>query len=119
MSVLRMPVCGSFLAQYWMLHRAALDFQHGLNGKPYLASPQESLDGLHFNLSHTQGAVAVAIARQPVGVDIEIQRDMPDLLEIAETVFADETIAAIANAARGPTAPFSFLSPLGTRRSTD
>ncbi len=81
---------------------SALDFQYGPNGKPYLASPQNSLDGLHFNLSHTQGAVAVAIARQPVGVDIEIQRDMPDLLEIAETVFAQETVSAIANAATGP-----------------
>ena len=79
-----------------------LKFQRGSNGKPYLASPQNGLDGLHFNLSHTQGAVAVAIAREPVGVDIEIQRDLPDFLEIAETVFADETVVAIANAAGCP-----------------
>ena len=78
---------------------SALEFRHGANGKPYLASSQDSL---HFNLSHTQGAVAVAIAREPVGVDIEIQRDLPDFLEIAETVFADETVVAIANAAGGP-----------------
>ena len=76
----------------------ALSFQRGPHGKPYLVSPN---DNLHFNLSHTQGAVAVALAREPVGVDIEMQRDLPDLLEIAETVFAPETVAAVAKSASG------------------
>ncbi len=78
---------------------SALAFQRGPHGKPYLVSNNDGSDRLHFNLSHTQGAVAIALAREPVGVDIEIQRDLPDLLEICETVFARKTITAIANAA--------------------
>jgi 4'-phosphopantetheinyl transferase len=80
-----------------------LSFGRGSRGKPYLVSPRLAPDeDLHFNLSHTQGAVAVALARQPVGVDIEMQRDLPDLLDIAETVFAPESVAALANTANGP-----------------
>lgn len=38
-----------------------------MNGKPYLADRPN----LHFNLSHTKGAVACALSDAPVGVDIE------------------------------------------------
>jgi len=80
-----------------------LSFGRSPCGKPYLVSPRASPEeSLHFNLSHTEGAVAVALARDPVGVDIELQRDQPDFLEIAETVFAPEPVAALANAASGP-----------------
>ncbi len=80
----------------------ALRFGRGPCGKPHLVSPRTSPEEiLHFNLSHTEGAVAVALALDPVGVDIEIQRDQPDFLEIAETVFAPESVTAVANAADG------------------
>ncbi len=80
---------------------SALAFQRGPHGKPYLVLDNDGSDRLHFNLSHTKGAVAIAMAREPVGVDIEMQRDLPDLLDIAETVFARKTITAIASAVNG------------------
>lgn len=80
-----------------------ISFRRGPCGKPFLVSPRGSPEeGLHFNLSHTDGAVAVALARDPVGVDIELQCDQPDFLEIAETVFTPESVAAVANASNGP-----------------
>ncbi len=79
-----------------------LIFGRGPFGKPYLVWPWPSpRDVLHFNLSHTDGAVAVALARAPVGVDIEIQQDLPDFLEIAEFAFAQETFVAVASSAIG------------------
>jgi len=50
-------------------------------GKPYLAEPKGDLQ---FNLSHSDayGLIAVAAGR-PVGVDIETERPMSDLLEVA------------------------------------
>ena len=43
-----------------------LMFASGEHGKPYLAG-----DPLHFNVSHTRGAIAIAIGAAPLGVDIE------------------------------------------------
>ena len=80
----------------------ALRFGRGPCGKPHLVSPRTSSEKLlHFNLSHTEGAVAVALARDPVGVDIEFQRHQSDFLEIADIVFAPESVAAVANATGG------------------
>lgn len=45
-------------------------FEAGENGKPRLARAFESI-GLHFNLAHTSRLVAMAVARQEVGVDAE------------------------------------------------
>ena len=43
---------------------------YGENGKPDLAESP----ALHFNLSHTNGAVLVGLSEAPVGVDIERRR---------------------------------------------
>jgi len=39
------------------------------SGKPVLAEPEPA--GLSFSLAHSGDAVAIAVARQPVGVDVE------------------------------------------------
>ena len=44
----------------------ALVFASGEHGKPFLAG-----NPLHFNVSHTRGAIAIAIGGAPLGVDIE------------------------------------------------
>lgn len=64
------------------LHNTALAFQQGRHGKPYLAQ------GPCFSLSHTAGAVAVALSAQPVGVDIERVRPAP--WRVAERCFQPE-----------------------------
>lgn len=40
------------------------------NGKPYLRETPE----VHISLSHTKGAVAVAVSENPVGIDLEHPR---------------------------------------------
>lgn len=70
----------------------ALCFQTGAQGKPHLPG------GPFFNLSHTRGLVAVAIANAPVGVDVETVKDMPDLVEVAAHAFAPESCRAVRQA---------------------
>ena len=49
-----------------------IEFAYGANGKPRLADDT----GLRFNLSHSQGLVALAFCEgREVGVDVEAQRD--------------------------------------------
>ena len=68
----REPLCA-----YWIL-RAALkkqypqlkelpEMEYGPLGKPRFAKWPE----IHFNLSHTDGAVLVGLSDEPIGVDIE------------------------------------------------
>lgn len=42
-------------------------FAYGSNNKPYLIN----YPGIHFNISHSRGAVVCVLSRDPVGVDIE------------------------------------------------
>lgn len=44
--------------------------QEDEKGKPYFAAPGQ-YTGLFFNISHTEGMAAAAVADQPVGIDIE------------------------------------------------
>ncbi|MEO3713226.1 4'-phosphopantetheinyl transferase family protein [Roseateles flavus] len=58
-------------------------FESGHAGKPALKAPAPC----HFNLSHSGDAIAVAVADQPVGLDIESHRELKDGLAIAQRVF--------------------------------
>lgn len=73
----------------------ALRFETGAHGKPALAPATPGAESFHVNLSHTRGAVAVAFARHPVGVDIEAARPLDDMREVAARVFAPEQIDAL------------------------
>lgn len=44
------------------------------SGKPYLPETPE----IHISLSHTRGAVAVAVSENPVGIDLEHPRRVSD-----------------------------------------
>ena len=55
------------------LDECELEYAEGDYGKPYVASHQ----GVHFNISHTDGYCAVAVSDAHVGVDI--QRIEPEL----------------------------------------
>ncbi len=61
------------------------------NGKPYLPD----FPAVHFNLSHSGEFAAIAISRQPVGVDIEKLRPLPDWRELAEGLLPNITIEQI------------------------
>jgi len=76
------------LARYQDAEPSALRFLAASNGKPYL--PDRSL---HFNLSHSADHALVAVSLDcPVGVDVEIEREL-DYLPAARLVFhADELV---------------------------
>lgn len=53
-------------------------------------------DSLHFNISHSGGALALAISRsQPLGIDLEHQRRPRRVLELAERFFAPHEAEAL------------------------
>ena len=51
-------------------------FGHNEHGKPFLKDHPE----IHFNISHCKNGILVAVADQPIGVDIESFRDVSDSL---------------------------------------
>ncbi|ROT45757.1 4'-phosphopantetheinyl transferase superfamily protein [Pusillimonas sp. NJUB218] len=62
-------------------------------GKPYLVSPRQDI---HFNLSHTDGYVAVALSRRgPVGVDIESDTRAGALREMDAAWLSPEEISVL------------------------
>jgi 4'-phosphopantetheinyl transferase len=67
-------------------------------GKPHLHTDQRgSTPGgnLHFNISHTRGLVAVVLAGRPVGIDVETPDEILGCDQVARSVFAPESLAAL------------------------
>jgi 4'-phosphopantetheinyl transferase len=91
-----------FVAAHWLLRKAlsecapvepeAWHFVSGESGKPRLAEDQAHF-GLSFNLSHTSGLVACAVARRDVGVDGESIDRRVSVLEIASRFFSPTEVA--------------------------
>jgi 4'-phosphopantetheinyl transferase len=64
-------------------------------GRPHVAAPEEGCD-LRFNLSHTDGLVALAVTRGfDIGIDVENVTRRLELLDIASTVFAPAEVEAL------------------------
>jgi 4'-phosphopantetheinyl transferase len=63
------------------------------HGKPRIAAPDSKF---HFSLSHTRGAVAVAIDHSPLGVDVESLARPAEVDKLARRYFAPEEIEALA-----------------------
>jgi 4'-phosphopantetheinyl transferase len=90
-------VCAHALLRLALSRRAGgepgkWEFAVGRWGKPYLAGA----DGWQFNLSHTEGLVACAIARGcEVGVDVERVDRAVEAVEIARRFFADAEVRQI------------------------
>jgi 4'-phosphopantetheinyl transferase len=76
----------SLLGAYLKSTPGELQFEYSEHGKPSLAVPSNT--GIHFNLSHTRGAVLVGICRnRHIGADIEQVRADFDLEQIAARFF--------------------------------
>lgn len=71
-----------------------LQFAASANGKPVLLHPRQ----IDFSLSHSRGAVAVAAARMPIGVDVEPLRELDYLDSMSELVLAAEEQAVLRKA---------------------
>jgi 4'-phosphopantetheinyl transferase len=65
----------------------AIEFAEGPHGKPAITDG----DGIEFNLSHSGSLVVVAVASgNPLGVDVEAEREVREPLAIAGRVFGAE-----------------------------
>ncbi len=75
----------------------------GERGKPRLAAPLDR-SGLQFNLSHSGGWLAIAVARDlEVGLDIEGERQLKRVADLAQRYFSEaeaEWIAGLDGAAQ-------------------
>ncbi len=84
----------SLLSEQLHINPREIRFTCGEFGKPMLANPVDQ--PLHFNISHSGGVMIVAIADQPIGVDIEEVRELDDLFALAKRVFSREIVQEIA-----------------------
>jgi len=74
------------LAGYLGCAPAAVRLRVADGGKPHLAA------GPCFNLSHCRDLALLAVARRPVGIDVELLRPVPRALAIARRVLDDATV---------------------------
>ncbi len=71
------------LAGYLGCDPAGLAFTHGPHGKPALKG-----GGLQFNASHSGGCLLIAVRwHDPIGVDVEAQRDVTNAAAMARRFF--------------------------------
>ena len=70
-------------------------FRYGPNGKPSLAAGLADAP-LHFNVAHSEGLALYAFTSAgPVGVDLELMRDLPDWPQVADAVFSARELAQL------------------------
>ena len=81
------------LGRYLGQPPTALRFAYGPQGKPALAASAAA--SLHFNVSHSHGLGLFAVARRPVGVDVEQVRLGIDTSRVAARFFSPVELAAL------------------------
>lgn len=96
---------GQFLTGRWLLRNVLARLEHlhprdvRLNeterGALELADDSNGPSGWHLNLSHTDGLVALAVARTPVGIDVEDRERRGRTIELADRFFAPSESAAL------------------------
>ncbi len=77
-------------------------FELGAHGKPSLAVAAHGGAALSFNMSHSDDVALVATVAQAaadIGVDVELLRDMPDAVALAQRHFTPSECAEMAAAA--------------------
>lgn len=82
------------------------DFSFSEKGKPFLREHPD----LHFNISHCKNGLAVAVSKEPVGIDIEAFRSADDAL--LEYCMNPEEATAVRQSAD----PAQAFSSLWTRK---
>jgi len=84
------------LAKYADRNAGCLQFREGANGKPELAE-----SSLQHNLAHSGDLALLAVsAGEPVGIDLEKRRWVPDAMDIAERMFSHRECQIIGAAAK-------------------
>jgi 4'-phosphopantetheinyl transferase len=86
------------LSRYADVEPAHWRFEANEYGRPYISAPGMGQD-LRFNLSHTDGLVALAIAEGcEIGIDVEHLHRRLDTAEVAPTVFETSELSAFQRA---------------------
>ncbi|MFB2975156.1 4'-phosphopantetheinyl transferase family protein [Microseira sp. BLCC-F43] len=83
----------NILGRYLGKEPRELEFCYSDRGKPSLGGPHTSVC---FNLSHSQSLALYAIARRPIGIDLEYIRPLDDALKLAQRFFSPREYAFIA-----------------------
>ncbi|MBX9907100.1 MAG: 4'-phosphopantetheinyl transferase superfamily protein [Beijerinckiaceae bacterium] len=117
-SALRRGIAHELIARQFSLPPQAVTIEHDEAGRPVLARPAGT--GLHLSLATRAGLVAVALARAPVGVDVE--RIEPAVPPPLASLHSDERerLAMLPEAARPLafaqiwTAKEAYVKALGT-----
>jgi len=99
------------LSYYIGVEPAEIVFKKDINKKPLIAYPPASV---HFNLSHSGDAVAVAVSKYPVGVDIEHIKQNFNFNEIIRSYFSSKERKLITDS---PELPIQFFR-LWTRKES-
>ena len=83
----------SVLGDYVGCEPASLVFRLSQFGKPSLDYPSAT----YFNVSHSQELAVCAVARQPVGIDIEHIQPIPDAMDIARHFFSPRETSSLSS----------------------
>jgi len=78
------------LASYLEVEPEALKFSYGEFGKPLLSG-----NPLHFNLSHSESVLLIAVAQSEVGIDVEKVNAQCDFAGIAEMHFPPDEASSL------------------------
>jgi 4'-phosphopantetheinyl transferase len=63
-----------------------IQFKLSRYGKP-------EVEGIHFNITHSDHHLLIAVAQDPVGIDLEIKRAIPELEGLASNVLSERELA--------------------------
>ncbi len=74
-----------------------LEFATSKHGKPRLTGSLAAAP-VFFNMTHSQGAILIALSGQETGIDAEAPKDLPEVLDLAERFFSTEETAALRSA---------------------
>jgi 4'-phosphopantetheinyl transferase len=98
----------AILASYTGIPPEQLSFRFGVQGKPTLMD-RGAAPGLEFNLSDSQDiALAAVTLHQPIGVDVERVREIPELDCITPSILAPEELDCLRQR-EGPDRLAAFL----------
>jgi 4'-phosphopantetheinyl transferase len=82
------------MSHYVGVKPGMITFTRGQYGKPNLLWPQTN--GLNFSLSQTEGVALLSFAyTRAIGVDIEKEKNIPDLMMVGNEVFSDRELKAL------------------------
>ncbi|OCX50254.1 hypothetical protein BEL04_23375 [Mucilaginibacter sp. PPCGB 2223] len=98
------------LGRYLNTHARAIVFEIGADKKPFVKNGARR--DIHYNTAHSGDYILIAIAKEPVGVDVECLEPMFPYQDILRHSFGHDEINCIA----GSTDPLKIFYTLWTRK---